>query len=242
MHGDRGRYLVNMGEKCNLMIPWTKGTIFFHFSYGSNHTIVLHLPQAIVSQLLSSQKYFILWTNQIPVAFKMSIEMSSEQAKYFLTFQIGINFIFLQFILLALVVLSSITKKGEIVAKMASHAIFQYNVLAIDDTHNTWTNIIIKINIPRLLGSSDDKEKIGVARPEGPPLRGFRYPVSGRGSRGSRPSRISGQRPESSSIQEHRKNRRRGIGASGGSRKNRRQVSLQAPVEPTVQNRASVHW
>ena len=82
------------------------------------------------------------------------------------------------------------------VAKMASHAIFQYNVLAIDDTHNTWTNIIVKINIPRLLGSSDDKEKISVARPEGPPLRGFRYPVSGRGSRGSRPSRVSGQRPE----------------------------------------------
>jgi len=71
-------------------------------------------------------------------------------------------------------VLSSITKKGEIVAKMASHAIFQYNILAIDDTHNTWTNMIVKINIPRLLGSSDDKEKIGVARPEGPPLRGFR--------------------------------------------------------------------
>ena len=43
----------------------------------------------------------------------------------------------MQFILLALVVLLSITKKGEIVAKMASHAIFQYNVLAIDDTHNT---------------------------------------------------------------------------------------------------------
>ena len=54
---------------------------------------------------------------------------------------------------------------------MASHAIFQYNVLAIDDTHNTWTNMIVKINIPRLLGSSDDKEKIGAARPEGPPLR-----------------------------------------------------------------------
>ena len=49
---------------------------------------------------------------------------------------------------------------------MASHAIFQYNVLAIDDTHNTWTNMIVKINIPRLLGSSDDKEKIGAARPE----------------------------------------------------------------------------
>ena len=58
---------------------------------------------------------------------------------------------------------------------MASHAIFQYNVLAIDDTHNTWTNVIVKMAILRLLGSSDDKEKIGVARPEGPPLRGFRY-------------------------------------------------------------------
>ena len=84
------------------------------------------------------------------------------------------------------------------VAKMASHAIFQYNILAIDDTHNTWTNMIVKMTILRFLGSSDDKEKIGVARPEGPPLRGFRYPVSGRGSRGS------------SSIQEHRKNRRHG--------------------------------
>ena len=52
---------------------------------------------------------------------------------------------------------------------MASHAIFQYNVLAIDDTHNTWTNVIVKMTILRLLGSSDDKEKIGVARPEGPP-------------------------------------------------------------------------
>ena len=93
----------------------------------------------------------------------------------------------MQFILLALVVLSSITKKGEIVAKMASHAIFQYNVLAINDTHNTWTNMIVKMTILRLLGSSNDKEKIGVARPKGPPLRGFRYPV-----------------------QEHRKNRRQG--------------------------------
>ena len=78
------------------------------------------------------------------------------------------------------------------VAKMASHAIFQYKVLAIDDTHNTWTNMIVKMNIPKLLGSSDDKEKIGIARPEGPPLRG---------SRGSRPSRVSGQRPETSSVQ-----------------------------------------
>ena len=40
---------------------------------------------------------------------------------------------------------------------MASHAIFQYNVLAINDTHNTWTNMIVKMTILRLLGSSDDK-------------------------------------------------------------------------------------
>ena len=82
---------------------------------------------------------------------------------------------------------------------MASHTIFQYNVLAIDDTHNTWTNMIVNMTIIRLLGSSYDKEKIGVARPEGPPLR------------------VSGQRPESSSVQGrrieafcyHRLNRRR---------------------------------
>ena len=46
--------------------------------------------------------------------------------------------------------------------------LFRSNVLAIDDTHNTWTNTIVKMTILRLLGSSDDKEKIGVARPEGP--------------------------------------------------------------------------
>jgi len=36
--------------------------------------------------------------------------------------------------------------------------------------------MIVKMIILRLLGLSDDKdkEKIGVARPEGPPLRGFR--------------------------------------------------------------------
>jgi len=45
---------------------------------------------------------------------------------------------------------------------MASHAIFQYNVLAIDGIHNTWTNMIVKMIILRHLGSSDDKEKIGV--------------------------------------------------------------------------------
>ena len=50
----------------------------------------------------------------------------------------------------------------------------------------------VKMTILRLLGSSDDKEKIGVVRPEGPPLWGFR------------PSRVSGQRPESSSVQRTR--------------------------------------
>ena len=34
--------------------------------------------------------------------------------------------------------------------------------------------MIVKMTILRLLGSSDDKEKIGVARPEGPHLRWFR--------------------------------------------------------------------
>ena len=67
----------------------------------------------------------------------MSIEMSSEQAKQFLTFQIGINLIFLQFSLLALVVLSSITKKEAIVGKMTSYATFQYNVLVIDIDNTT---------------------------------------------------------------------------------------------------------
>ena len=61
------------------------------------------------------------------------------------------------------------TREGA-VAKMASYAIFQYNVLAIDDTHNTWTNVIVKMTIIRLLGSSDDKEKRGIARPEEPTL------------------------------------------------------------------------
>ena len=84
---------------------------------------------------------------------------------------------------------------------MASHAIFQYNVLAIDDTHNTWTNIIVKINIPRLLGSSDDKEKIGVARRSYGGSRladGGRGGAAPRGSQGSalKPLRSKGKRIE----------------------------------------------
>ena len=57
---------------------------------------------------------------------------------------------------------NSQTASLAVVAKMTSHAIFQYNVLAIDDTLNTWTNMIVKMTILRLLDSSDDKEKIGV--------------------------------------------------------------------------------
>ena len=37
--------------------------------------------------------------------------------------------------------------------------------------------MIVKMTILRLLGSSDDKEKIGVVRPQGPPLRWFRSSV-----------------------------------------------------------------
>ena len=72
--------------------------------------------------------------------------------------------------------------------------------------------MIVKMTILRLLGSSDDKEieKIGVARPKGPPLRGFR------------PSRVSGQRPESSSVRSTGRTDARGTGASDACRKNRR--------------------
>ena len=35
--------------------------------------------------------------------------------------------------------------------------------------------MIVKKTILRLLGSSDDKEKISIARPEGPPLQWFRF-------------------------------------------------------------------
>ena len=56
------------------------------------------------------------------------------------------------------------------VAKMASHAIFQYNVLAIDDTHNTWTNICVKLIIIRLISPRDEK----IQNPEEIRLKGPR--------------------------------------------------------------------
>ena len=52
---------------------------------------------------------------------------------------------------------SIVSSTGKDVAKMASHAIFQYNILAIDDTHNTWTNIYVKIIIIRLIDPRDEK-------------------------------------------------------------------------------------
>ena len=98
---------------------------------------------------------------------------------------------------------------------MASHAIFQYNVLTIDDTHNTWTNMIVKMTILSLLGSSDDKEKekIGVARPKGPPLRGFQRPKASDGSRKNRRHGTLVQKGvEAKSAYRHRLNRRSKIG------------------------------
>jgi hypothetical protein len=111
--------------------------------------------------------------------------------------------------------------------------------------------MIVKMIILRLLGSSDDKEKekIGVARPEGPPLRGFRYPGSGRGSRGSRPSRVSGQRPESSQLVAPEEPTHEAsvhpivVGRTDATaEENQSQVRLWAPDEPTGQKGASVHW
>ena len=54
-------------------------------------------------------------------------------------------------------------------------------ILVIEWQHNTWTNMIVKMTILRILVSSDDKEKekIGVPRPEGPPLQGFRPSSAG---------------------------------------------------------------
>ena len=106
---------------------------------------------------------------------------------------------------------------------MASHAIFQYNVLAIDDTHNTWTNMIVKMTILKLLGSSDDKDKIGVVRPKGPPLRGFR---------GSQGSALKALRFRSTGRTDAK-----GIGASDACRKNRRHAVWcrreSKPSQPT---------
>ena len=43
--------------------------------------------------------------------------------------------------------------------------------------------MIVKMTILSLLGSSDDKEKIGIARPEGPHLRWFREEIKSKQTR-----------------------------------------------------------
>ena len=95
--------------------------------------------------------------------------------------------------------------------------------------------MIVKMVILRFLGSSDDKEKenIGVAWLEGPPLRG--------------------QRPESSSVSSTGRTDAMGIGASDGSRKNRCHGTLvqkgvkaksayRHRLNRRVKKEASVHW
>ena len=76
--------------------------------------------------------------------------------------------------------------------------------------------MIVKMAILRLLGSSDDKEKIGIARPEGPPLRGFRFG------------------PKDPKIEETVKK---------PSQNNQDRDILVSPVEPTLRKlHTSVHW
>ena len=65
--------------------------------------------------------------------------------------------------------------------------------------------MIVKMIILRFLGSSDDKEKIGVARPEGPLLRWFRLADGGRGGaapRGSQGSALKTLRSKGQRIEE----------------------------------------
>ena len=86
--------------------------------------------------------------------------------------------------------------------------------------------MIVKMTILRLLGSGDDKKKIGVARPEGPPLQGFR------------PSRVSGQRPETSSVQRTKIEET----SKKPSQRNQDRDTLVSLVEPTLRkSHTSVH-
>ena len=71
------------------------------------------------------------------------------------------------------------------------------------------------------------REKIGVARPEGPPLKALRLGAPEEPTPGAPVHPTLVGRTDATMF-----------GAGG----NRSQVSLEAPVEPTVQERASVHW
>ena len=84
--------------------------------------------------------------------------------------------------------------------------------------------MIVKIIILRLLGSSDDKE------------REDRRSKTGRAA----PTRVSGQRPESSSIQEHRKNRRQGHRCI---RRLSEEPTLQCLVQEEIKAKSAYkHW
>ena len=79
--------------------------------------------------------------------------------------------------------------------------------------------MIVKMTILRLLDSSDDKEKIGVARPEGPHLRWFRA---------LKPLRSKEQRIEET--------------VKKPSHRNQDRDTLVSPVEPTLRkSHTSVH-
>ena len=76
--------------------------------------------------------------------------------------------------------------------------------------------MIVKMTILRLLGSSDDKEKIGVARPEGPHLRWFRFG------------------PKDQELKRPWRN---------PSQRNQDRDTLVSPVKPTLRKlHTSVHW
>ena len=62
--------------------------------------------------------------------------------------------------------------------------------------------MIVKMTTLRLLGSSDDKEKIGVARPEEPHLQWYRLADGGRGGAAPRGSQGSALKPLRSKGQE----------------------------------------
>ena len=112
---------------------------------------------------------------------------------------------------------------------------------------------LLRWSFSGFLGSSDDKEKRGVARPEGPPLRGFRYPVSGRGSRGAAPRGSQGSALKALRLNRrrakwtHRCNHREGLRARVLHRMNRRYGSyirrcigrrrprkIPTPVKPSM--------
>ena len=124
------------------------------------------------------------------------------------------------------------------VAKMASHAIFQYNVLMIDIDNTTLGLIwLLKMTILRLLSSSDDKEKIGVARPEGPHLRWFRLADGGRRGAAPRKSQGSALKPLRSKGQELKRPWR------NPSQKDQDEDNFLSPVKPMISKlHSSVQW